>query len=245
MSESAKPSSLGLEIAYKILNAQVRAWPYPHVIIDDWLPEDLYNRLCEEWPTEKFRPISEVRPTAGYPDRSAVHEAGENVPTEGAWAELYEVTHGLRFAKAWLDIYDRWLRQRFLTYAGLGFQTDSLLCEDKGGYALGPHSDAPQKVMSIVAYFPRELKVNISGVFGPTHEVGVGTSVYATDGFTCKGGPHYKADDPRFTKVFRTTYKPNSLFCLCKTDNSFHGVERLPEGAQRRVYIWNLRTAPV
>ena len=234
--ELVKPSSLGLEIAYKILNARVRAWPFPHVIIDDWLPWDLYDRLCEEWPTEKFRPISEVRPTGGYPDRSAVHEKGENVPTEGAWAELYEVTHGLRFAKAWLDIYERWLRQRFLTYAGLEFQTDSLLCEDKGGYAIGPHSDAPAKVMSIVAYFPHQ---------GQLADPRMGTSVYATDGFTCQGGPHYPADDPRFTEVFRAAYKPNSLFCLLKTNNSFHGVERLPPRAQRRVYIWNLRTAPV
>ena len=91
--------------------------------------------------------------------------------------------------------------------------------------------------MSIIAYFPS---------MECTGPIGIGTSVYAAqNGFECAGGPHYKADDPRFTEAYRAPYRANSLFCLLKTNNSFHGVERLSAGTQRRVYIWNLRTKPV
>ena len=95
------------------MNTDVRPWPYPHVVIDDWLPWKLYDQLCAEWPSDKFRPISEVRPTQGYPDRAALHEVDENVPTDGAWAELYDVTHGVGFQQAWSEVFEPWLRMRF------------------------------------------------------------------------------------------------------------------------------------
>ena len=214
-----------------MLNSLVRIWPYPHVIIDGWLPWKLYDRLCDEWPSDKFRPIDEIRPTAGYPDRSALHETEENTPTSGPWAELFEATHSDNFRNSWMQRFKPWLKQRYGDGL-LQIAPDTLLCEDKGGYELGPHSDTFQKVMSLVAYFPS------LACPGPSS---IGTSILSASGFTCAGGPHYPVDDPRFTEVYRTAYKPNSMFCLLKTEKSFHGVKQLPDGTHRRVYIWNLR----
>jgi hypothetical protein len=83
---------------------------------------------------------------------------------------------------------------------------------------LGPHTDAPHKLLSLLFYCPDDDR-----------QKHLGTSVYLPidPDFRCAGGPHYPHD--RFTKVVTMEYRPNALFAFFKTDNSFHGVEPIRE----------------
>lgn len=219
----------------------MRTWPYHHVEIPEWLPWRVYNELVAHWPHARMQNIADVRPVKGYSARLAYHENADP-PTQGPWADLYEAMRHNEVMEAWVSLFREPLRQRFPTM--LYTVPDSLLCEDREGYSIGPHTDSPAKVMSLVAYFPRAPAAKAL----PRLDYDWGTSVYhATDGFTCPGGPHHDrhGEGGRFEEVFRARYAPNSLFCFCKDEKSFHGVEPLPPGADRRVYIWNVRTSPL
>ena len=38
-------------IKYKIMNAPINEYPFPHIMIDDIFPEEFYNELLESIPT--------------------------------------------------------------------------------------------------------------------------------------------------------------------------------------------------
>jgi hypothetical protein len=224
---------------YKIANATVRTWPFPHLCIEDFLDWDLYRALIEDWPDDRFQDISKIRPVSGYKDRSAWHfKDREDLEMQGPWLDLYDLMHHPAVRNAMMTRLDS-------NRVPETCVTDSLLVRDRGGYSIGPHTDAPQKVCSGLLYLQS---------FGNHHrkdgldETPLGTSLYISrTGKTCPGGPHHDRDSAefQFEEVWRAPYQPNTFVCFLKTDNSFHGVEPVPEGYERRVYIWNVRTSEI
>ena len=214
------------ELIYKIMNAPVKSWPFPHLEINDFLPRGLYNNCLAHWPTD-FQDIAKVRPVGGYKDRKAIHFKGPAAPQAGPWKELHDITTDDHVVAALLaklkpppDI--------------SSIVSDCLLVEDRAGYSIGPHTDSPAKLISILLYMPWAARADL------------GTSLYIpSDGFTCPGGPHYDKASHDFQEVKRFDYRPNKLVAFKKTSNSFHGVEPVPPRRERRVFIWNLRTNEV
>ena len=117
------------------------------------------------------------------------------------------------------------------------FYDESLLVQDITNYALGPHTDSPHKVITVLFYLPKDdLQRHL------------GTSIYVPKdpNFTCPGGPHYARDG--FEKLYSMPFLPNSLFCFLKTHNSFHGVEPVADPDTRRwllLYDIYARKAPI
>lgn len=106
---------------------------------------------------------------------------------------------------------------------------DVRLIRDEKNYHIGPHTDIPEKVMSLLFYLPKTDDYAECGtsVFVPTDPT-----------FTCKGGPHYKFDG--FSEVWRAPFLPNSCFGFWKTQNSFHGVHSIPVEFRRDVLLYNI-----
>jgi hypothetical protein len=112
-----------------------------------------------------------------------------------------------------------------------GFETDSLIVRDLTNYSIGPHTDSPNRLLSMLFYCPADA----------THKH-LGTSIYVPRdaGFRCKGGPHYPHQ--LFDKVTTMEYKPNTLFAFIKNDRSFHGVEPIgDEGVLRDILLYDVR----
>jgi hypothetical protein len=105
---------------------------------------------------------------------------------------------------------------------------ECLLIRDVAGYHIGPHTDSPQKVITVLFYLPSDESL-----------VGAGTSIYVPrdSSFTCEGGPHYEAKD--FVINYTMPFKPNSAFAFLKSNNSFHGVE--PCEGTRDVLLYDIR----
>lgn len=104
------------------------------------------------------------------------------------------------------------------------------LLRDTTAYGIGPHSDNPKKVMTLLFY--------LSG--GELSE-SLGTSFYLPNevGFSCKKGIHYDYD--KFTRLKTCPYAPNTILSFLRTDTSFHGVEVIKEeNVQRDVLRWML-----
>ena len=238
---SERWSSLAFKVAYKIRNAPVRPWPFPHIVIEDFLPEELYQELAENWPHKQLRPISEVRPVKGYSARTAWHFNKDPPPPLHIWNALMEIMHDPCIRAAFASLFPvevRWSPPLFVDHPRMKEGViDSLLVEDHYGYSIGPHTDAPAKLCSAVLYFS-------TSNFTPS--IDLGTSLYVSkEYFTCAGGPHYDRASHGFEEIYRVPYVGNTLMLFLKGDNSFHGVEPVPIGAERRVYIWNLRTSEV
>ena len=133
-----------------------------------------------------------------------------------------------------IDKFDAHLRSSFgRETANLGLTPEVLVVRDHTNYKLGPHTDAPHKLLSLLFYCPDDES-----------QKHLGTSVYLPidPDFRCGGGPHYPHD--RFRKVVTMEYRPNALFAFFKTDNSFHGVEPIHEAhVLRDLMLYDIHVA--
>ena len=128
---------------------------------------------------------------------------------------------------------------KFLPYISLRFQNQNiqqlkfnselLLIQDTMNYKIGPHTDSPSKVISFLFYLPKD-----------NSQKELGTSIYMPKDFNfkCNGGPHHPREN--FEKITTMPFLPNSLFCFPKTDNSFHGVEKIETDEKRWLLLYDL-----
>jgi hypothetical protein len=218
-------------VVARIAAAPVLREPFAHCVIDEVFPEEFYESIIDHWPEEEsWQPLSESgRVSEGaYAQRQVVLMNPEGYarldPERRAFWE--------RDVGAWL------LGERFLTAVLEKFQKktektagDALIVSDRNTYAIGPHTDATHRLVSLLFYVPEDETFRRFG-----------TSFYKPldPNFRCAGGPHYKFE--RFRRVTTVEFVPNRLVVFPKTDQCFHGVERVDlPGIDRRLLIYNVR----
>ena len=216
-------------ITYRLRNETVRTYPFDHVYCNHFFEDSLYSEILENLPSEsEMRPIEEVRPVKGYKERFVLQvgdNLGKNIPPEKAdfWRNFAsELREGL-FAKTLLDLFGQKVNKRFAGRNKIELYDEILLVNDRTNYSLGPHTDSPRKVVTVLFYLPKNDK-----------NQELGTSLYRpkTPGFECPGGPHHQFQD--FHRVQTVKYAPNSMFAFAKSSNSFHGVEPVKMGQPNR-----------
>jgi hypothetical protein len=225
MSSSAEQYTL-----YRIANAPLREHPFPHLLIHDVFEPELYGRMMQNLlPPSLMRPIKEERPVGKtYSDDRYVYTLsrdgiGALPPPYGEfWNGLASWLLDTPFAVALFNKFGPHIQRRFGDRKP-GFYNEALLVDDRMRYVLGPHTDTPSKVITLLFYLPSD-----------DTRAHLGTSIYAPrdPAFRCAGGPHYPFE--RFHRVLTMPYRPNTLFAFFKTDNSFHGVEPVREPDYRR-----------
>lgn len=206
------------QMLYKIMNTQLREWPYPHFYATDVFPYETYQQL-QVWlddadTGETFRPLD-----GGYAHRTFTDELPPFL------SEL----EGGRFARGMMQYFTYQFHQRYPNAGRPTFEQDWRFIRDEEGYSIGPHTDAPRKVMSLLFYLPKT----------PEH-YRLGTRVYVPDDGkkTCAGGPHYPFEG--FTDIFTAPMMPNSCFGFWKTKNSWHGVPEISQKVRRDVLLFNI-----
>lgn len=226
--------------AYEFGNAPIRDVPFPHFYLKSAFPADFYQKIQENLPaTSELWPIEDKRPVTGYKERfvCCFDDASlSSLPSEKSifWTEFRDTYLRGAFGNLLMNKFSRLISARFGDQNDLEFYHELLLVHDVKNYSLGPHTDSPRKVITVLFYLP-----------GDKNHESLGTSIYLprNSSFQCHGGPHYKHED--FIKMKTMAYSPNSVFCFFKTDNSFHGVEKLTEQGYGRwlllydIYIRN------
>jgi hypothetical protein len=205
-------------LAYKIANAPLRLYPFPHIFVEEVLPRTFYSDL-----QTNLQAKDDYREVEGkYKGRKFGN------PDD---LELLDPFKTKEFAKIALKPFADHISERF-EGKKQAFHTDLRLVRDSQNYSIGPHTDAPWKVLSYLFYLPNGYSLSDHG-----------TSIYLPrdPSFRCKGGPHHPHAD--FTRIATMPYIPNSLFAFFKTDNSFHGVEPITIPCRRDVLLWNLYAA--
>jgi hypothetical protein len=223
-------SNAELHLTYKIANAQVNGFPFPHLYIRDAFPADYYARMQSMLPDpSRMVEIAKARGMApgAYKERFVLAFSDEQLATltveqRAFWSELHKWMVGGAFRQLMLERFGMFLQQRFKGQT-VTFYDETLLVQDTTNYALGPHSDAPRKVITFLFYLPKDES--------QSH---LGTSIYVPKdrGFRCPGGPHYP--HAQFDRVWTMPFLPNSAFIFVKNDLSFHGVEPVLDPDTRR-----------
>ena len=233
-------SAVDLEVIYRILNAPLRAFPFPHLYVPDILPPDYYAELQANLPrAELLKPLAEARGTQGYPERFVLALGGPlpeaMSPAQRAfWDGFGRMLLGGRLAHAVLQKFAAEIGEQLRDQPDAEITDESLLVLDRTRYALGPHTDSPRKAASLLFYLPRDAR-----------HAAHGTSLYVPrdPDFTCPGDRHHDFAD--FERVATMPFAPNSLFAFPKTRASFHGVEPILEpGVERYLALYDLRVQP-
>jgi hypothetical protein len=228
-------------VAYRLGNTPIRPYSFPHIFVEDVFPTALFERLRAHLPaTERYVPISEgglVSTEQGtnteiYPERFILHfrpdhfERIEPADRE-VWTGFAEWLLGADFLRFVLAKFEGMLRQRFGEHLGsLRFFSSAQLLRDFTNYSLGPHSDAPDKVVVLLFYMPETSETE--------H---LGTSIYVPHDPSAHDdtGRHFARE--AFSLAATMPYRPNCATGFFKTPNSFHGVERVAGPAERRDLI--------
>ena len=231
-------SAVDLHVLYKVANAPVSVYPFPHIYVRDVFPPEFYRRLRECLPPAAvYQDLKALgRVSKDYPDtRLVMVVTPENVralaePVRSFWDEFARWLFG-GFGRMALGKFEPFLNQRFGDSRAMRFYDEALIVQDYTTYSLGPHTDSPSKVLSFLFYLPPDESLS--------H---LGTSIYVPKdpAFTCHGGPQHPFD--RFQRMMTMPYLPNSLFAFVKTYNSFHGVEPIAEtGIRRDLLLYDIK----
>lgn len=201
-------------VIYKLLNAKVNLWPYPHFYVENVFPDFAYKQLLQNLPKDE-----EYKPLGGFKRR-------DTAPSRDIVADL----DTQRFLKSVLISFgSEVFFGRYPNHDRPEFESEFRVIRDGKGYFIGPHTDAPRKVVSLLFYLPRDTSYE---------EFGTGIYTPNDPDKKCKGGPHYKFND--FKEVWRAPFSPNSVFGFFKTDDSWHGVQEITKDFKRDVLLYNV-----
>lgn len=176
-------------------------------------PEEFYSRLLTALKAKTYEPLGQ------FGHRFWADPAG--TPVEDFDADILVAALVGYFSK---QFYDRFPNQDRPRLRG-----EFRFIRDEEAYKIGPHTDAPNKVVSLLFYLPEN-----------DEDSDLGTGVYIPNDRVkmCYGGPHYKFEE--FTEVFRAPMVRNSCFGFWKTGHSWHGVQQISRKIQRDVLLFNI-----
>lgn len=245
---ACKHTNRGEQVMQHVLS-QVRRTPietdyFPISIVDNVFPKDYYKEILDNFPSpgqltsllSTGRAVGgayEKRQVALFNDEGFSHFSHQQ---RNFWSELGAWLYHPEFIDSIIHYLDPYVRPRIesvlkKTQSSVSLRCDALIVADQSSYAIGPHTDAPHRLISFLFYLPEGDSMS--------H---LGTSLYTPKekGMTCNGTKHHKHED--FERVHTFEYIPNRLVLFPKTDKSFHGVEPVQDiNPQRHLLINNIR----
>lgn len=223
--------------------AQTTEDPFPYLVVDDVFPRDYYAEMLAHFPAPgSLRPIGETGrvPSDAYRERNVVLFTEDEFARMAKeqqvfWSDFARWMYSDQFLNFFVQKFSSYLEPRLNNILAkdelLKARGDALLVNDQTNYAIGPHTDAPHRLVTFLFYLPKDASMRE-----------LGTSVYrAKDpAFTCWGGPHHEFD--LFERVETVEFLPNRLLSFPKTERSFHGVPQITRaGVNRPLLINNIR----
>lgn len=185
-------------IAAAIRNAPIEVDPWPHVVVDNVFPNELYTEILANIPLlDALLPFAYQRWLYWIVDDNG---AANVTPFWTALrAELFKPLQ--------LVLEDK--------FGVTGIRYGAEILYDKPGYSIAPHTDSTNKLITGLFYLPKSGQASEQG-----------TILYhgATPDPSGKGHKFTKDFEPR--KII--PYVPNSALFFKRTDISFHGVRPTP-----------------
>lgn len=224
----------------RFLQAEIKSSPFVHFHIENIFPEHFYQKLLEHLPeTTCFLSLSKtgkVDPRT-YADRLVIPLEFKNLESLPFsqfvfWTEFTALLKSERWCSFLLEAFALKVQERFAEhFARVRFSSTAELVRDRTHYSIGPHTDHPIRVLTLLFYLPRA-----------EDQRHLGTSIYEPldPAFECEGFVHHS--DKGFKKLYTAPFLPNSVFGFIKSNRSFHGREPiLDTGTERNLINYYLQ----
>lgn len=234
-------SDVESHVAQRIEDTPLQTEPFDHCVVDNVFPEDFLAAIHQHWPSEDIlTPLPETgrTPADVYKERYVMlfDDALLHKLDSGAidfWKLVLKAAMGKDVVTACYKKFQQVINARLRHLKGdIKIDPEMLVVSDRANYAIGPHSDNAQRLISMLYYLSPEQK------YRP-----YGTSLYEL-----KEGEHLETDyrhypPEKFKRHSRIDYVPNRAVFFPRTPMSFHGVEPVDiEDCDRRLLIVNVRT---
>ena len=218
-----------LHLAYKFGNAPINSFPFPHLYVQDIFSDIFYSQIQKNLPDHNLlTSMPELYPEElgfeAHKDRyvmDLVREESINKiekDKQEFWRGLGDNFKNGKLSDLLRNKFQYYLNMRFKLIDNVSFLSEIKLINDRKNYASSPHTSHPRKVVSVIFYLPTDLSQKLSG-----------TSIYIPKdlNFIAQNKEYKHYPHEHFHKVITMPFVPNSAFCFIKTNNSFHGVEKL------------------
>lgn len=225
-SRAQSPKRLADRLAALVGAAPIEPVPGPYIFIEDFFPDPLYAEILRHFELtaplfkEKVHQTGE-RYFGSYPERMeiALHDLRGVSPLAAFWEEIFRDLKSETVFTSLLEKFRPGFEARFGTAAATPALRERiartmLLSHHRPGFHVGPHTDAPRKVLSCV--------INCAERAGLEH---LGTAMYLPKrkGLTSDGSEHL--NPTLFDRIRIVPYQPNSALIFFCDDALFHGVE--------------------
>jgi hypothetical protein len=231
-------------IEERFASATVEMSPFPHTIIENFFPDDVYQKLVDwnpfqanvgvEW-MEKAKSASVSSHTPYHARKQINFHADQEFDAPQEQQAFWADVKGLFLDDDWFPAlvarkFPELFRVRFgdlMDEADVFslFRRELFLQRHEPGYYIGPHTDIPTRVFTCIFSLAREE----------------GWDKFGTELLTpknrldrCWGNDHYDYD--RFDVAKVAPYKPNNFLLFHKTRQSFHSVAAIDENVPDQRY---------
>jgi hypothetical protein len=228
----------------KLKNAKVELDPFPHIIIHDILPDQLYQDLLSHWPDNNAFDTSNNQYRRRLPVTNGCAEARKDKISEmqiNFWRTFGEIiakyikSNVIELLLPYLNLRFPHADQERLTYIRdhMRFfhgRRDGLVI-DFEGYELGPHIDNIYFFAAVLLYCPSD-----------TQHLDCGTAFYNSihtgiDNHSVQ--PDWKRTDFHLQKI--APFAPNTLVVVMQTPSAWHGVEKMHYPSYvRKMYLTDI-----
>lgn len=231
-------------IENKIAEAELEYSPFPHLIVENFFPDDVFARILDYNPFRKNRGSEWMDRAASrtvasrtpYYARKQInfHKSDEFAADEEE-KRFWDALKRCFLADHWFETlvmrkFPAYFRLRFGSVADdpdfpSMFNKELFLQRHEPGYYIGPHTDIPTRVFTCIFAFADR----------PGFE-DYGTQLLEPkDRLTrCWGNDHYAPDDFVVKKV--APYTPNNFLLFFKTRHSFHAVRAIDDAVPNQRY---------
>jgi hypothetical protein len=218
------PTELALSLLYRLRLLPIRTYPFDHFYGQGCFEPMVSECIQEYWPAaDLFTAISETKRVSpgSYPQRHliSVSELTKNLSIntkeKAFWGNFASAVLGDSFLTGVLD----WLWPHIKTARDLpkkiSIHSECVLTEDHQGYRLTPHTDAPNRLVTILFYVPAITSESM------------GTSLYVRKEHVVKipkpSASHWAREN--FNKVYTAPFVRDACLGFVVGAESFHGVE--------------------
>lgn len=212
--------------------------PFEHCVVDDVLPDQLFQAIHDNWPGDDVM--------VSLPDTGRVNTYKErfvmlmNVEFLGKlsedqkffWISVMKIVAGSEVVTALVRKFQDILIPRIEHLPeDTNLNPEMLVVSDHSNYSITPHTDTKFRFISMLYYLSPDPKY-----------ISYGTSLYVPKDPNVRFSHNGHFPNSYFDHHSRIDYKPNRLVAFPRSDRSFHGVEPVPvANCDRRLIIVNVR----
>jgi hypothetical protein len=236
--------ALRRHIEDKFARAELEAFPFPHLIIQDFFPEDVYTSILEnnlfrmnpgrEWITRAGMRLQKNATPYDHRRQINFHTRDEYVCADRQRA-FWEVVSTTFLDGDW---FPRLVYAKYPCYFDLRFgeavtredfwprlKRELFLQRHEPDYHIGPHTDISTRIFTCIFSFADRSGFERYGTQLLRHK-----DPYAR----CWGDAHYGFEDYEVVKT--AEYRPNNFLLFFKTRQSFHAVDTISPDVPNQRY---------